>query len=160
MNGIQRHENSGQKPQNGEHLSGWLDQHSNLSPTQQQRALEQEPGFHDLPASTQQRYRERLNQLNSMSPDQRNRIVGRTQEMERLSPDQRGQIRSAMEPLAAMQPDRKRLISKTFRSLRTLPPAQRQAYMNSSEFRSQFSDGERNTLQGLMNVEPLIPRSE
>jgi hypothetical protein len=38
-----------------------------------------------------------------------------------------------------------------------MPQPQRQALMSSEHFRSQFSDQERNTLSGLLAVEPYIP---
>src|ERR1700743_2077663 len=49
---------------NQEHLPQWMARHGNLSPAEQQRALENEPGFRDLPQQTQQRMRDRLTQLN------------------------------------------------------------------------------------------------
>ncbi len=61
--------------QNQEHLAQWMDRHSNLPLADQQKALENEPGFRDLPPQTQQRMRDRLTQLNNMTPDQRQRIL-------------------------------------------------------------------------------------
>ncbi len=52
----------------GEHLADWMNQHRNLTPQQQQQALEHEPGFNQLPQQTQQRMRNRLAQLNAMPP--------------------------------------------------------------------------------------------
>src|SRR5580698_7637838 len=83
----------GQNP-NQEHLGQWLNRHNNLPPSEQQRALENEPGFRDLPQQTQQRLRNQLNQLNSMPPEQRRRALERTEIMERLSIDQRQQFRT------------------------------------------------------------------
>jgi hypothetical protein len=156
---IQRPNNPGQKPMGGEHLGGWIDHHSNLTPAQQQQALEKEPGFHDLPPQTQQRYRDRLVQLGNMTPEQRARTIQRTEAMERLTPDQRGQVRAAVQPLAGLPTDRRRAVSRTFRTLRDMPPAQRQAYMNSPDFRGQFTDQERGILSNLMAAEAYIPRS-
>src|SRR5271156_6889289 len=70
---------------NQEHLPQWMARHSNLSPAEQQRALENEPGFRDLPPQTQQRIRDRLTQLNSMTPEQRRRILERSEQMEHLT---------------------------------------------------------------------------
>lgn len=144
----------------GEHLAGWLDHHSNLTPQQQQQALEQEPGFRSLPSQTQQRMRERLSQLDNMPPAQREKIIQRTEQMERLSPDQRNQVRGAMQQLTNLPPDRRHYVARTFRNLRDMTPEQRQAYMNSPEYRSQFSDQERNTLSGLISISPLLPPHE
>ena len=84
----------GPKP-NQEHLAQWMERHNNLPLSDQQRALESEPGFRDLPPQTQQRMRDRLTQLNSMPPEQRRRILEHTEQMEHLSPPQRQQVRGA-----------------------------------------------------------------
>jgi Protein of unknown function (DUF3106) len=148
-----------QAPQNGEHLAGWLDHHSNLTPAQQQQALEREPGFHDLPPQTQQRYRDQITRLNNMPPDQRSRLLARNEFMEHLTPDQRGQVRGAMQELATLPPASHRAVMRTFRVVRGMPPPQRLAYLNSPDIRSQFTPQERDTLQHLMAVEPYLPPS-
>jgi hypothetical protein len=142
---------------NQEHLPQWMAHHSNLSPTEQQRALENEPGFRDLPPLTQQRYRNRLTQLNNMPPEQRRRMLEHTEAMERLTPSQREQFRGAMQQYGGLPEDRRRLVARAFRDLREMPLPQRQAILNSDRFRGQFSDQERNTLTGLLAVEPYLP---
>src|SRR5947208_657654 len=42
---------------NQEHLPQWMARHSEMPLAEQQKALESEPGFHDLPSETQQRLR-------------------------------------------------------------------------------------------------------
>lgn len=140
-----------------EHLPQWMERHSNLSPADQQRALENEPGFRNLPAETQQRMRDRLTQLNNMPPEQRRRLIDRTEAMERLTPPQRQQVRGAMQQLGVLPEDRRRLVARAFRDLREMPQPQRQAILNSDRFRGQFSDQERNTLSSLLAVEPYLP---
>jgi hypothetical protein len=142
---------------NQEHLPQWMARHGNLSPTEQQRALENEPGFRDLPAQTQQRLRNHLAQLNNMTPEQRRRTVEHTEAMERLTPSQREQFRGAMQQYSGLPEDRRRLVARAFRDLREMPPPQRQAILNSDHFHGQFSEQERNTLSGLLAVEPYLP---
>jgi len=146
---------NGGKP-NQEHLAQWMDRHSSLPLPEQQRALENEPGFRDLPPQTQQRMRDRLTQLNNMTPEQRRRILERTEDMEHLTPPQRQQVRGALEQYRGLPEDRRRLVARAFRDLREMPQPQRQAMMNSDRFRGQFSDQERNTLSGLLAVEPYL----
>jgi Protein of unknown function (DUF3106) len=146
----------GAKP-NQEHLAQWMDRHSNLPLAEQQHALENEPGFRDLPPQTQQAMRNRLTQLNNMSPEQRRRILEHTEAIEHLTPPERQQLRGALEQYRGLPEDRRRLVARAFRDLREMPPAQRQALMSQDRFRSQFSDQERNTLSGLLAVEPYIP---
>jgi hypothetical protein len=150
---------AGNHQNGGEHLAQWMQQHSQLSSAQQQQALGEEPGFRDLPAATQQRMRQRLGQLDAMDPAERQRVIAHTEVMERLSPDQRGQVRNAMGQLSALPADRRRIVEHTFRGLRALNPEQRAAYLNDPRVRAAFSPQEMTTLNGLMRVEPLLPRS-
>ena len=54
-----------------------------------QKALQNEPGFHELPPQTQQRYRDLLGRLYNMDPQQRSRMLDRNEAFERLTPPQR-----------------------------------------------------------------------
>jgi hypothetical protein len=76
--------------------------------------------------------------------------------MEHLTPPQRQQVRGALEQYRGLPEDRRRLVARAFRDLREMPQPQRQAMMNSDRFRGQFSDQERNTLSGLLAVEPYL----
>jgi hypothetical protein len=148
---------SGHAAKNQEHLPQWMARHSDMPLAEQQKALESEPGFHDLPAETQQRLRDRLTQLNNMPPEQRRRLLERNEAIANMSVAQRQQFRGAMQQFSSLPQDRRRLVGRAFRDLREMPEPQRQAMMNSDRFRSQFSDEERNTLNNLLAVEPYIP---
>lgn len=139
------------------HLPQWMENHRSMSPDQQQKALEKEPGFHDLPNETQQRLRDRLNQLNNMPPEQRQRLLERNEAMAHLTAPQRQQVRGAMQQFSSLPADRRRLVAKAFRDLREMPEPQRQTILSSDRFRNQFSDQERGTLSNLLAVEPYIP---
>jgi hypothetical protein len=143
--------------QNQEHLQQWMQSHSNLTLDQQQRALDNEAGFRQLNPQMQQRMHERLAQLNGMTPQQRDRAFSRTEAMERLTPQQRVQVRSALTSLGALPKDRRMYVAREFRAMREMPPGERQAYLNSPAMRAQFSDQERQTLNGLFEVAPYLP---
>jgi hypothetical protein len=143
----------------GEHLAQWMSQHSNLSPGQQQRALEREPGFQQLPQQTQQRYRDRLAQLDAMPPQERQRLLAHTETMEHLSLDQRAQVRGAMQQLGSLPLDQRRAVARSFRELRNLPPEQRAAAANSPQY-GWMNGPQRATLNNLLHVEPLLPAPE
>lgn len=142
---------------NQEHLAQWMNRHSNLPVADQQRALEREPGFHDLSPQVQQRMRDRLTQLNNMPPERRERAMAQTEAMEHLDPQQRQQVRGAMTQLSSLPPERRRAVVHAFRDLRNLPPDQRQAALNSDRVRTSFTDGERSTLSNLVTIEPYLP---
>jgi hypothetical protein len=143
--------------QTQQHLAGWMQQHSNMPLAQQQRALENEPGFRGLPAQEQQQLHNRLAQLNNMSPQQREKVSERTEAMEHLAPAQRQQVRGAMAAVGSLPEDRRHAVARAFYQLRDLPAGQRQAYMNSQQFRGQFNDQERGAISGLLNVTPMYP---
>lgn len=142
----------------GEHLNQWMQDHHGMSPQDQQRALQKEPGFNQLPSQTQQRMVERLNRLNSMPEQQRERVLQRGEAMEHLNMQQRVQVRSAMGQLGALPEDRRRAVARSFRELRGMPPAQQNQMLNSPQFHQQFSDEERGTLGNLLSVSPLLPQ--
>jgi hypothetical protein len=147
---------AGPKP-NQEHLEEWMDRHRNMTLAQQQAALQNEPGFRELPPQTQQRTLNNLAKLNSMPEEQRRRLLERNEMMEHLSPQQRQQVRSATQQFSALPPDRRRLVARAFRDLREMPEAQRQSILTSDRLRGEFSDYERSTLSNLLAVEPYIP---
>ena len=149
--------NTPSRPEAQQHLNEWMDTHRNLSPEQQHGALEAEPGFRQLRPEEQQRMHNQLSRLNSMSPEQRQRTIARTEWMERLAPQQRQEVRSAMAQLGSLPQDRSYAVGRAFRAVEAMPPGERQAYLNSPQFRDQFSDQERGTLHHLLNVSPLLP---
>jgi hypothetical protein len=131
-----------------------MENHKNLSLPEQQRALENEPGFRDLPPETQLRYRDRLAQLNNMNPQQRARILDRNEALERLTPQQREEYRSAAQTLETAPPERRRPMARAVLDLTEMPPAQRDQVIDSPAFRAQFSDSERSTIRTLLTAEP------
>jgi hypothetical protein len=134
-----------------------MDRHHDLTPQQQQKALEKEPGFKDLPQETQQRLRNRLTQLNNMPPEQRRRVLEHNEVISNMTVPQRQQFRGAMQQFSSLPADRRRLVAKAFRDMREMPEPQRQAILSSDRFRGQFSDEERGTISNLLAVEPYIP---
>ena len=145
------------RPEAQQHLGEWMEAHRSLSPQQQQNALEAEPGFRELRPEEQQRMHNQLTRLNAMSPEQRQRTIARTEWMEHLAPQERQQVNSALRQLGSLPQDRSFAVGRAFRSVQGMPPMERQAYLNSPQFRSQFNDQERGTLNNLLNVSPLLP---
>jgi hypothetical protein len=139
------------------HLGTWLQQHGNLPPEQQEKALESEPGFSRLPPETQQKLLDRLRQINRMPPKQRQRTVDHIEAMEHLSPQMRQQVRASVQEFRMLPEDRQRLMKKALRDLREYPPEQRAAMMSSGQFQSQFTPQERSILSNVLAVEPYEP---
>ncbi len=136
------------------HLGTWLQRHQNLSPEQQERALQSEPGFNQLSPEMQQKLLTRLWQINRMPPGQRQRTLDHIEAMERLTPQMRQQVRASFLEFRSLPPDRQRMVKKAFRDLREYPPEQREAMMHSGQFQAQFTPQERNILGNILAVEP------
>ena len=142
-----------------EHLPQWMNQHRNLTPQQQQQALSHEPGFNQLPQQTQDRMRNRLAQLNAMPPERRQRILEYNERMEHLSVNPRAEVRGSLQQLGSLPEDQRREVARSFRELRALPPNQRGAALNSPQYQY-MNPAQRNALNNLLRVEPLLPPSE
>jgi Protein of unknown function (DUF3106) len=140
-----------------EHLAQWMEHHQNLSLADQQRALQNEPGFREFPPQVQQRELNQLARLYNMNPRQRSRMLDRNEALERLSPPQRQQWNFAVQQLTALPLPRRRLMARAILDLREMPPQQRQQVIDSPSFRGQFSDDERSTLSTLLTAEPYPP---
>ena len=140
-----------------EHLGEWLRQHQDMTFQQQERALRTEPGFNRLPAEKQQRLLARLQQLDAMPPARRERMLARLETWERLSPEQRQQVRAGILEVHQMPFDRQIMIHRAVRDLSEFPESQRGDILNSPEFRSHYSDYERQVLATLMMAQPYEP---
>jgi hypothetical protein len=147
-----------QKPaQNQPHLQRWLENHKNLSPEEQQRALQNEPGFHELTPQAQRQALENLRNLNNMPAQQRDRMLDRNEMLERMTPQQQQQYRGAVQQLRGASQPRQRLMAKAILDLRMIPPGQREQVIDSPAFGAQFSEGERSTIRTLLTAEPYSP---
>lgn len=141
-------------PPREEHLQRWMQSHSGMSLAEQQRALQNETGFRELPPRVQQDRLNTLARLYNMNPQQRNRILDRTEALERMAPAQRQQWRDAVQRLNTLPQPRKRMIAGAILELREMPPEQREAALNSPTYSAQFSPEERQTLRTLLMAEP------
>jgi DNA-directed RNA polymerase subunit F len=136
-----------------------MNQHRNLTPEQQQQALQHESGFSQLPQQTQDRMRNRLAQLNAMDPQRRERILTYNERMEHLSVGERTEVRNSLSQLGSLPPEQRRQVAESFRQLRALPPEQRGAALNSPQYQY-MNPSQRSALNNLLHVEPLLPPSE
>jgi hypothetical protein len=140
-------------------MQQWMDHHGNLSLPEQQRTLQNDPGFRELPRQLQQYELHELDRLYHMDPQQRSRMLDRNEALERLSPPQRQQYRDSVQQLNAIPTPRRRAIVRAILDLREMPPEQRQQAINSPAFRAQFSDPERSMLSTILTVEPYTPHA-
>jgi hypothetical protein len=147
-----------QRIQRQGHLADWMQNHSNMSLAEQQRAMQNEPGFRELDRQTQQRELNRLGQLYALSPQQRARRLDRLEAFENLNPAQRQQYDAAARQLGVLPRPRQNMIAHAMIDMRDMPPQQREQVIDSPAFAQQFPDpGERAMIRTLLSAEPYSP---
>ena len=148
--------NPGHPAQMQMHIAEWMEAHRNLPLAQQHQALEAEPGFQGYKPQEQAQMHKRLTQLNRMDPQKRNQTLKFTETMEHLAPPQRQQVRNVLGELGSLPEDRQHAVNRAYLQLRDLPEPERQAYINSAQFRGQFNDQERATVGNMVTAAPLL----
>ena len=157
--GNQPNQQQGQRPFDrfilhgpGPHSGDWLRDHEDLSPEQQRKALESDPGFQKLPPQRQEKLRERFNDLLSRPPDQRRRILQRMETWEHLSPGQQNKARTMFQDFRDLPKDRRKEMNRAFRDLENMSPEERQKTIDSDAYRTHYSDRERELLRGMSEL--------
>jgi len=138
----------------------WLNQHKNLPADQQEKALENDPGFKKLSPPRQAQLRAQLRKFNSLPHDQQEQMLKRMQFMGSLPEEQRNNVRQAHQQFQQLPNDRKQVVKQALRNLRQLPRDKRQQELQSEKFRSSFSDQEQQILRQLAEINPPQPKQE
>ena len=146
--------NAGQKPVG--RLGDWLRTHKDLPPDQQEKVLENDPGFKRLAPQRQAELKERLRKFNSLPPQQREKALQRMQYWEKLTKEQREQVRDANQQLEKLPSERKVMVHRALRHLRQMSQNERQQEFQSDQFKSTFSDQEQAILRNLAEINPPV----
>jgi hypothetical protein len=128
-----------------------IDQWNSMSPKQRERALQK------LPPERQKRIREQIDRFNSLPPEERERLRARYQRFSALPPETQDNMRREMRKFRDLPPERRSALGREMRRLREMPEADRQARVDSEEFRSRYSPEEREMLQDLSENLPPPP---
>ncbi len=138
------------------HAGDWLRRYKDLPPAEQERALQNDPGFRRLAPEQQQRLRQRLQHFSNLPPQQQLRVLNRMETWEHLTPEQQQQARQTFNQMRQLPPDRQRQVRTAVRDLAAMPPDQRERIINSDRFRGMFSDHELDIIRGAARL-PLAP---
>jgi Protein of unknown function (DUF3106) len=143
----------------GLHGGDWLRKHRNLSPVEQQKALDKDPEFRKLPPDVQDRLRTRLQHFNSLPPQRQQLILQRLDRWDRMTPAQRDHARTLFQHFRDLPEDRRKAMVQAFHNLRAFPPEQQQKMLDSPQYRTAFSDSERSIMRGMseLNLGPPHP---
>jgi hypothetical protein len=144
------------RPQPGGHAGDWLRRYKDMPPAEQERALQNDPGFRRLPPAQQQQLRQRLQHFSGLPPQQQLRMLNRMETWEHLTPEQKQQARQIFGQIKQLPPDRQRAVGTAIHDLRPMTPEQRERIINSDRFKGMFSGQEREMMRGATRL-PLAP---
>jgi hypothetical protein len=130
----------------------WLNRHKNLSPADQQKALNSDPQFQKLTPEQKQQLQNRLTEFNKLPPEQKERLLQRMVEFDKLTPQQQEQARNLQGRLRDIPENRRKMMQLALRNLRQMDPQQREEVLNSERFKSMFNDNERSIMGGLADL--------
>jgi predicted Fe-S protein YdhL (DUF1289 family) len=118
-----------------------VDKWNRMSPEERQKLLSK------LPPDRRKKFEDQLNQYQNMTPEQRQDMRSRLQMFNQLPPEKQTQARRVWGQYGKLPADRQPLLRNEFENLRSMPEAERNARVNSDEFRSKYNAGEQNILR-------------
>jgi phage-related protein len=121
---------------------------SQMSPADRQKALA------NLPPERRAQVLKRLQDYQTLSPQARQRAMGQLNRLQSLPPEKQGQVRKSLQKLQQLPEDRKAAVGAELDRLGAMSPTQRTARMSSPEFKSQYSDSERQMMGDISQVLP------
>jgi hypothetical protein len=141
-------------PSNARGMAGlppkWVENLQEMSPEEQDRFLQNNQRFHNLPPERQQQIRQRLQRWNRLTPEERNALRDRERIFERMTPEQRQHIQQELLPKWQQLPlDRRQRLIGRLRTLRGLSDSERQARLNDPRFMQGLTRDEQGMLRDL-----------
>jgi uncharacterized protein DUF3106 len=127
--------------------NGLIERLNSMSPEQRKRALDR------LPPERRERVQRRLDNYNALSPEAKERLREEYQQFQKLPVERQDSIRRSFRQLVALPQDRKPVVRREVVRLRQLTPEDRASKMDSDDFRSRFSESERQIIRDLANSE-------
>lgn len=135
-------------------LGAWLRAHKDLPIDQQEKALENDPGYKGLSAQRQNELKERLRKFNSLPPQQKEKALRNMEYWEKLTPEQKEQVKQAHQHMETLPAERKTMVRQALRHLRKMSPGERAQEFASDKFKKDFSDQEQTILRNLAEINP------
>jgi len=147
-----------QQPHAGQaHAGDWLRRYKGLPPKEQDRALQNDPGFRRMTSEQQKRLRQQLHYFASLPPQEQQRIVDNMDRWAHLTPEQKHQAREVFGRMQHILPERRPMVRTAIRNLSAMPPERREEVINSNRFQKMFSPEEREVMRAAVRL-PLAPQ--
>jgi hypothetical protein len=119
-----------------------IDRWNRMSPEEQQKFLAK------FPPDKRKQVEAQLNHYKNLPPEERSR----PQTFSQLPPEKQNQARRAWAQYGKLPKDRQPMLRDEFENLRTMPEAERNARINSDEFRNKYNANEQSILRDFSGV--------
>jgi len=131
----------------------WVQRLGEKSPEEQERFMQNNREFQNLPPERQAQIRRNLQKWNSLSPAEKNRMNDAQQRWEGLTPRQKDLYQNHILPQwQQMSPDRRQLINGRLHTLQAMPPAAQERALNDPRFMQGLSSDEQGVLRNLVSL--------
>lgn len=142
-----------QRIERGHIPRNWMERLQKMSPRQQERFLENNRRFRNLPPKRQAQIRARLKQWNRLTPEQRRILIRRARIFESMPPKERREIRRVILPeWRHLPPGRRRVLVGKLRQLQGLSNTERKKRLKDPHFVQGLSSNERDLLRKLAQL--------
>jgi hypothetical protein len=125
--------------------NGLIERLNNMTPEQRKRALDR------LPPERREKVQRRLDNFNALPQEEKDRLREQYREFQKLPAEKQDAIRRSFRQLTDLSQDRRPLVRREVMRLRRLTPEERASRMDNDNFRSRFSESERQIIQDLAN---------
>jgi Protein of unknown function (DUF3106) len=133
-------------PGSGKNKRTIVDKWNRMTPEERQKALAK------LPPERQKKIEEQLNQYQRLSPEERRDLRSRYAGFNQLPPEKQNQARRVYQQFGRLPQDRRAPVQSEFENLRSMPEAERNARLNSDEFRNKYTAGEQGILRNFSSL--------
>jgi hypothetical protein len=123
-----------------------------MTPEERERALEK------LPPAQQDRIRQQLERFDKRPELQRQRVIQQYREFSTLPPDTQRLVTRQIQFLNHLPDDRGPIVRAELQRLRRMPEPDRQARLDSDDFKNKFTPDEQKALGDISGNLPLPPR--
>lgn len=125
--------------------NGMIERLNNMTPEQRKRALDR------LPPERREKVQRRLENFNALPQEEKDRLREQYREFQKLPVERQDAIRRSFRQLTELPQERRPMVRREVMRLRQLTPEERTSRMDTNNFRSRFSDSERQIIQDLAN---------
>jgi hypothetical protein len=128
-----------------------IDDFMRMSPDERRKALDR------LPPDRRQKVEEQLRRFNALPEDEQLRLKTLVGRLHSLPPERQEAVRKAANELMKSPPERRQAMQDQLRQMAGMTQPEREAYLQSPDFRHTFNKGEQGIVRNMSDLLPANP---